>query len=240
MLENKLTDKQKKYYEEREKLNILLPSIALDTIILAVNNNRLYVLLNDLESEFSLVGSFFRTGDTVEKNLERIIKEKVNLNLNISENNSKQIKTYMSPDRDDRGHIITTLYVVFISYVEDVKGQWFEVKFDDAVKLFKNEDLIIEANYDFVKGPLKFSDKEGHGYMLFDALNFLKNDIYKNGTLLKVFTNGFTFRDAWLFLENFENLNLTRTNVRRKLLSIVKETNEIKKENKSYAQIYKI
>lgn len=256
-----LTQNQYNYYHERDNLNIVLPSIAVDAIILSEKNNELYMLLQKYDSnKLGLIGSFIQTGLSFEDNLNQIVYQKTG--LDVSNNYKKQISIYDSPNRDDRGHIITTSYIIFTEYKEIENCIWvkiindtdnlnqnryvyidfekeyvdYEEPLDQSITLNKNE---VDDNQSF-NYELKFDNYQGHGTMIYDAISYLHETLFTKGELLKVYTNGFTTTESWKLIENFYDQSFARTNIRRKILNISENTHTTKLENTTHSKIYKI
>lgn len=237
-----ITKKQRNYYEDRDELNIVLPSVAIDLMIFAQKDNQLYLLMQqDQNKDYFLVGSFMQAHQTIEENIQSIIKSKTDLKQEI--NDYQQIKTYTHPNRDDRGHIITILYAVFIDFELSSKAHWLKVSTGpDIICLANNTGPVIQIDYQGQsQGQIKYTNIEGHGYMIAETIKQLIDQFFKTGQLLNVYKNGFTIQDAWLLYESLTNENSTRTNVRRKLLKIIKIIpGRIRRNGTSYAQVYTI
>lgn len=232
----KLNEEQYNYYKEREKY--LIPSNAIDVVVLSQYNNKPYLLLNKLEegkeTKYSLIGGFARINKTFDESVEEIVKEKSGLDF--TEIPKQQIKTYSHPKRDSRGHIITTLYVIYIPYQEVENCEWFQVILGEGMTLMGQTTTILGADDDL----LKFNGIEGHGDMIKDALIELKETIYDKGEFLKVYTNGFTIREAWLFLQHIFRKELSRTNQRRLILKFSKEAGKERESGKVSAKVYEL
>lgn len=254
-----LTQNQYNYYQERDNLNIALPSIAVDAIILSEKNNELYMLLQKYDSrKLGLIGSFIQTGLSFEDNLNQIVYQKTC--LDVSNNYKKQIAIYDSPNRDIRGHIITTSYIIFTDYKEINNCMWIKINNDDVkenhyVYINFNEEILYEdfSLQEFISlskteiddtlsyhYELKFDQYQGHGTMIYDAISYLHETLFTKGDLLKVYTNGFTTTEAWKLIENFYDQSFSRTNIRRKILNISEDTHTTKLENTTHSKIYKI
>lgn len=264
-----LTQQQYDYYKERDNLNITLPSIAVDAIILAEKNNELYILLQKYDEPFilngvynlielGLIGSFIQTGLSFKDNLNQIVYQKTG--LDISNDYKKQIAIYDNPNRDNRGHIITTSYIVFTDYKEVNNCMWVKID-NDNIKNNHHVYINFEEQYfddDFPFYPyitlnkkevdddqsfdykLKFDNYQGHSTMIYDAITYLHETLFTKGDLLRVYTNGFTTTEAWKLIENFYDQSFSRTNIRRKILNISEDTHTTKLENTTHSKIYKI
>lgn len=225
-----VTEEQYNYYKEREQY--LIPSNAIDVVILTQYNNKPYILLNKIDDKYSLIGSFVKINKTFNESVDLIIEEKTGLNL---KNTAKrQIKTYSHPKRDSRGHIITTLYVMYIPYQEVEGCEWFRIDYEDSIRLIGSKEIDLSKDSKY----LKFNGIEGHGSMLNDALTELKDTLYDKGEFLKVYTNGFTIREAWLFIQHIFNRELSRTNQRRLILKFSKESEIERESGKTSAKVY--
>lgn len=244
---------QYNYYKDREELGVLLPSVAVDGLILAQDNNNLKLLLQEIEGEYSLIGSFIDVGKCFEDNLNSIISKKIG--LDVSSNKKLQIKTYASPERDSRGHIITTLYAVFVDYIKRPLDncKWFDVILSDVgmgIKLVNGEEeILLKLSDDLtnweVDGNLKFKDKEGHGYMISDAFKYFRDTFYDKGDILNIYTKGYTMYEAWKCAESLYGKELSRTNQRRLIEKISLEQRgegviSKRKQGKVYAQVYRL
>lgn len=254
-----LTQNQYNYYKERDNLNIVLPSITVDAIILSEKNNELYMLLQKYDSnKLGLIGSFIQTGLSFEDNLNQIVYQKTG--LDVSNNYKKQMSIYDSPNRDTRGHIITTSYIVFTEYKQVNNCMWVKIDNDDVKENYSvyinfeelcfDDDFTLNEYISLDKYKiddtlsylyeLKFDQYQGHGTMIYDAISYLHETLFTKGDLLKVYTNGFTTTEAWKLIENFYDESFSRTNIRRKILNISEDTHTTKLENTTHSKIYKI
>lgn len=248
-----LSEEQYTYYKDRDSMGILLPSVAVDGMILSQVDNQIKVLLKELEGEYSLIGSFIEAGKGFEDNLNNIVHKKTG--LDVSSDKKIQIKTYGNPDRDSRGHIITTLYAIFTEYekrpLKDCK--WFDVILSeggDEIRLVNDgEEIILKLSQDFseweVEGGLKFKGIEGHGYMISDAFKYFRNTFYDKGDILNIYTKGYTMYEAWKCAESLYGKELSRTNQRRLIGKISLEQRgegliSKRKQGKVYAQVYRL
>lgn len=233
---HQLSEEQYNYTKSRDE-EYLLPSNALDVVILTQYENKPYILLNKVDdNKYSLIGSFVKYNKTFDESVEDIVKEKTG--LNIRDVSKRQIKTYSHPNRDSRGHIITTLYVMYIPYQEVEGSEWFSVNYSENIYL--ENSLTISLDQDNNSPYLQFNGIEGHGNMIYDALKELKETIYDKGEYLKVYTNGFTIREAWLFIQHIFNKELARTNQRRLLLKFSKESGTERESGKTSAKVYQL
>lgn len=256
---NNLTQTQYNYYQERDNLDIVLPSIAVDAIILAEKNNELYMLLQKYDSrKLGLIGSFIQTGLSFEDNLNQIVYQKTS--LDVSNDYKKQIAIYDDPNRDNRGHIITTSYIIFTDYKEIENCIWAKIDNDDLnrnryvyinfEKEYVDDDEPLLQYIDLNKNEvdddqsfwyeLKFDNYQGHGTMIYDAITYLHETLFTKGELLKVYKQGFTTTEAWKLIENFYDQSYSRTNIRRKVLNISEDTHTTKLESTTHSKIYKI
>lgn len=231
-----LSEEQYNYNKTRDA-NYLLPSNTLDVVILTQYENKPYILLNKVDdNKYSLIGSFVKYNKTFDESVEEIVKEKTG--LNISDVSKRQIKTYSHPNRDSRGHIITTLYVMYIPYQEVEGCNWFEVNYLENIAL--KGEVTISLDDENNSPYLKFNGIEGHGDMIYDALKELKETIYDKGEYLKVYTKGYTIREAWLFIQHIFNKELARTNQRRLVLKFSKESGTERESGKTSAKVYQL
>lgn len=236
-----LTHEQIQYYKERDNLNIILPSIAIDIMIFSQKDNQLYLLMQkDHQNNYSLIGSFMQSHKTIEENLKNIIQSKAELDIDLNQN-YKQIKTYTHPERDSRGHIITILYAIFIDYQLSPLAEWVKIsQHDNDIQLVANQKIITINSKGYADNSLKYNTLEGHGYMIKESMQNLITNYFKTGDILNVYLNGYTMREAWLLYDNMTGKSSSRTNIRRKLLNISQPLSQQKLEGKAYAQLYQL
>lgn len=243
-----VTDKQYYYYKERDEQVGAIPSIAVDGIILSVHNNELYMLMqDDLIHGVSLIGSFMKINHTFKDSLIQIVNDKTG--LDISKSKMIQSKVYDSPHRDDRGHILTACYIIFIDYVEIKNHHWFKVnlnKRERSIQLSANikrhsslpyRDYSITIQDDGVEMngiELMYSGYQGHGTMIYDALTYLDNNLSQTGSLLNVFSNGFTYEDVYYLLKNTYKSMFSRPQIEQLINHVARFYKNERESNQRY------
>lgn len=241
-----VTDQQARYYKERDKLNIALPSVAVDTLIFAQENDKLYLLLEKNDKlQLSLVGSFIKINKTLKESAIEILNEKTGLNVDHYKFINGQI--YDSPNRDPRGHIIALSNYVFIEKTDVSNHEWFEVTYDQRDKIVKikkeNEDRSIYITDDYVEEfglTLLYKDYQGHGTMIYDAVKQLNDTLYTKGLIFNVYTKGYTLTQAWRLTQNFKKSLFSRTGHRRLFEKFSTPTQRYKNENGQQARIFEL
>ncbi len=137
------------------------PASTIDVIINYQNQG--YVLIRRSQKEgdpnslkWALPGGFINYGaENLEQAAVREIKEETNLDIAVSPKD--QFRVYSDPDRDPRGHIITTVFHVDID-IGDLKAS------DDAI------DIGV-FRLDNLPGPLAFD----HEKILTDYKEFINS-----------------------------------------------------------------
>ena len=243
-----VTDKQYYYYKDRDENVGVIPSIAVDSIILSVYQNELYMLMSEAYIHgVSLIGSFMKINHTFKDSLIQIVKEKVG--LDISKAKMIQSKVYDSPHRDDRGHILTACYIVFTDYVPVAGHRWFKVNLDrreQAVKLSTHfnktllkpkRDYMITIKDDGIETngiDLMYSNHQGHGTMIYDAMTYLNDNLNQSGMLLNVFTDGFTYDDVYYLLKNTYQCMFSKPQIEQFINHVARFYKNEKKTNQKY------
>ncbi len=95
------------------------PIPTIDAIIHNERNQILFVKRtnNPFKNYLSLPGGFVNYGERIEDALRREVKEETSLNIEPLE----ILGVYSDPDRDPRGHIISTVFVCLI--MDNLKGK---------------------------------------------------------------------------------------------------------------------
>lgn len=227
--------KIKEAFPEFEK-----PSVAIDTVVLRVKDyeivsnrqmprKRIQVLLvkKDNETQWHLPGTILRLGETPIDSIKRIMNDKVNFG-NIS---FEQLYTVAdNPFRDERGHIISIVYIGMINNSDDIieningseyKSQWFWVghkeKENSNIRRFTGED-----NNESVSSLMYDHDK-----IVADTIERLKGKLLYTDIGFNFVGEKFTLRD----LENTFNA-INERNIagfRRIIANKVEETGIINK-----------
>lgn len=243
-----VTDKQYYYYKDRDENVGVIPSIAVDGIILSVHNDELYILMqDDLLHGISLIGSFMKINHTFKYSLIKIVKEKTG--LDVSKSKMIQSKVYDSPYRDDRGHILTACYIIFTDFVEIENHHWFKVnlnKREQSVQLSAHikrysslayRDYIITIRDDGVEMngiDLRYAGYQGHGTMIYDAMTYLSNDLSQTGSLLNVFSNGFTYDNVYYLLKNTYQSMFSKPQIEQLINHVARFYKNEKTSNQKY------
>ncbi len=83
------------------------PSVAVDTAVLTVSEDRLAVVLVDQEGEARLPGTFLHEGETLHDAVLRSLREKAE----IEGLRPRQLRVFDAPGRDDRGWVLSVAHM---------------------------------------------------------------------------------------------------------------------------------
>lgn len=87
------------------------PSVAVDTAVLTVAEDRLQVVLTDSDRDLRLPGTFLHRGEVLVAAAERALKTKVG----VEGIEPVQLHVFDRPDRDDRGWVLSVAHVAAVS-----------------------------------------------------------------------------------------------------------------------------
>lgn len=188
------------------------PAPAVDAVIFRVvdgevTNNRgvprkaMQVLLikeKDKDGLWHLPGTMLRLGETSYNALDRIISDKAQ----VSDIYFEQLYTVDNrPDRDERGHIISIVYMGIVKDDQDIvlndnskyEASWFWLNLVDAYDKNGNRNmakLVGEHEEDVVISDLEYD----HSLIIEDAITRLKNKLMYTDIGFKFMQNEFTFK----------------------------------------------
>jgi len=106
------------------------PRLAVDGII--IKNKKILLIQRKnkpYKNYYALPGGFVNYGETVEKAIEREIKEETNLKIKVK----KLAGVYSNPQRDPRGHIISLVFLCQLKnnklkFADDAQsGKWVPI-----------------------------------------------------------------------------------------------------------------
>lgn len=196
------------------------------------------------KDKWALPGGFLRSDETVEMCAMREIKEETNL----SPNSIIPIGVFSNPDRDPRGRIISNSFASVISE-QNVKvyggsdaesAKWFSVDFkynnDNyyTLLLTSDEEVITlqlkETNSAFANEKYEIISNSGlafdHGKIIATALDTLKHQAENYDMIFSFLPDKFTLASLQRIMEILLGTSLLTANFRRKISSLVQETDE--------------
>ena len=201
---NATSTKVKEAFPEFEK-----PSVAIDIVLTRVENmventnkrvsaRGLQVLLvkKPDEEEWYLPGTILRLGETPTDAISRIINDKVNIN----DIKLEQLYTVAdNPMRDERGHVISIVYIGIISDTqptadlqrEGYESQWFWVEKPNSETKVRS---FISDKYTEILRDLKYD----HSKIVDDTISKLKEQLLRTDI-------GFSFLGKEFTLKELEN-----------------------------------
>ena len=113
------------------------PSVAVDTALLTVRDEKLCVAVVDREGSRRLPGTFLHEGELLAEAVERSLRQRVGLRGVIP----RQLRTFDAIDRDNRGRVLTVAHMVALPQ-ERLTGIDV-IPVDEAVGLDFDHDLIV-------------------------------------------------------------------------------------------------
>ncbi len=129
--------------------------IAVDAVL--IEGNTVCLVKRDLEpfkGDWSLPGGFLKYGETAESGIKRVMKDKTGLDVNIV----KLVGVFSDPDRDPRGQVISTTYLVEkVNKHSKLKaGPGVESvemhKIKDTTNLAFDHSMVLSTAQDVMKG----------------------------------------------------------------------------------------
>lgn len=149
--------------------NIIGPAVAVDAVLLTIKDEKLCVLLlkaKDPDAHFNWVlpGGMVSLEEDLKDSVERILREKTNVNLNYLE----QLYTFGDPARDTRGRVISVSYFALVDFKDfDLQItsaysgiQWFPVK--ELPEMGYDHPQIVNKALERVRNKLAYSNIAGH------------------------------------------------------------------------------
>lgn len=203
-----IKDQQREWYMNREKL-----FLAVDCIIFGFDEGTLKLLLfkrkvEPLKDEWSLIGSFVRTDETVLEAANRILKDITGL----EDVFMKELKTYSEIDRDPGARCVSI-------------AQYALIRIDDYDKeLVSNHGAFWFPLYDM---PSLVLD---HNQMVKDALGKLRDTARHFPLGFELLPKEFTVPQIQLLYEQIFQMELDSRNFRKKILSFNFLKNTMKKD----------
>jgi len=121
-------------------MNMKSPSVTAD-IIIEIDGGIILIKRKNPPYGWAIPGGFVDYGETLEAAAAREAKEETGLDLE----NLRQFHTYSDPQRDPRGHTVTTVFVA--------RGRGKAQADDDAadLKIFRRENLPQDLAFDHKK-----------------------------------------------------------------------------------------
>jgi 8-oxo-dGTP diphosphatase len=118
------------------------PSVAVDTAVLTVVDDRLHVVLTDSHGELCLPGTFLHEGEVLVEAANRALKDKVG----IKDIEPEQLHVFDRLGRDKRGWVLSVAHVVVVraerlpplgtlhlTPIQDVEGLHLEFDHDEII-----------------------------------------------------------------------------------------------------------
>lgn len=138
--------------------------VATDAVVFGYQNGQIYVLLiqrkiEPFKNSWALPGGFILDNESAEEAITRELKEETGLKTTYLE----QLKTYSTPQRDPRGHVISIAYVGLVN-PSNIKleagtdasdAQWFNL--NELPKLSFDHDTIVTDAFQRLKGKITYA-----------------------------------------------------------------------------------
>lgn len=267
------TDSERKYFEQEasedkyrewykiDNLRYDKPSIAMDNVILAYDksNDSLKILLvvrknRPFKGSLALPGGFMRKNESLENTVIREVKEETGLKL--TNNDFEQLCTLSNPNRDYRGHVLSTSYITYLPEIRDIHGssdvknaQWVTLEINnDSLMLFisGNEIIKIPINLEESKvydnlndyySSLLTSTSEytpkiafDHKLIILNAIKRIQNKLEYAPTALNLLGDSFTLNSARALFKKFnvgkKSAMINNSNFKKMYKNIIAETGE--------------
>jgi 8-oxo-dGTP diphosphatase len=196
------------------------PHVAVDLAILCVDAGVLKVVVmprtdaDDVGGPWALPGGFVHLGQSPEETVDRVLREKLKLEVSHFE----QLATYGAPDRDPRAHVLSITYLAMVP-VADLT----------AITNDRPDLTLASVAVDWPGeegGPARLTDPRGaplplafdHAAVLGDVVKRLRGKIDYTPIAFAFLPARFTLRDVQEVHEAVLGHPLTKPAFRRKLL----------------------
>ncbi len=207
---------EKEYLEKYNPNDFERPSVAVDLLVLTMDENRLKVVLverneHPFKGKLSFPGVFVRIDETLDNAVSRGIKEETGL-TNIY---FEQLYTWGEVDRDPRMRIISVSY---IAIVDPAKIKLTAGERTASVGLYDVEELLdsdIELAFD-------------HKKMLEFARERITNKIEYTNIAFEFLPDEFTLPEVQRIFEIILHKKMHKTSFRQKMAPLVEDTGRMK------------
>lgn len=195
------------WFKENEKGKHEGTQSTIDLVVLQFINNKLQVLLgkrviHPYKDDWTLPGSYIHNDEDFLDTVHRIFKEKLQTDYSDSESRLVQLATYSGKNRDPRGRVISTAYLVYTYQQFNFSGYEWKPLIEASQQpnlAFDHANILYDA---FFRIKDQFSWKPQILFSLGNAEGFGLGDIVK----LK----------AYLYGQDYRQIN--RANLRKKML----------------------
>jgi 8-oxo-dGTP diphosphatase len=179
--------------------------ITADLVVLTIRDSQLMILLvirgkEPFRGELALPGGFLRPNEDLERTARRELAEETGLDLTPLQ--FEQLHTYSRPDRDPRGRVITTAFLIIaadlpvpVGGTDAHRADWVEIE-------------------DSLPGRLAFD----HAEILNDALEKVRSEIEHTNLATRFCSPTFTIPELRRVFEVIWNVPLDPGNFRRKVV----------------------
>lgn len=140
------------------------PSVTTDTLVFSINDkNEFCVLLTKrtempFENYWAIPGGFVDINESLEDNVKRKLKEKINLD----EIKAEQLYTFGKVDRDPRTRVISVVYFSLIPSNTKMElsknAKWFNVNELENLDIAFDHKEIIDLAVHRIRGKIEYSD----------------------------------------------------------------------------------
>lgn len=179
------------------------PALAVDTIVFSIKEDKLVVLLIKIGSgpyknKWALPGGLVQINETLDSAAIRVLKNKTN----IKKGHLEQLYTFGDLDRDIRGQIVSTAYLLLVENIE---------KFD-----VRKTELYTDISWSPVGKlpPMAFD----HGKMIKLAQSRLRSKMLYSNIVYSLLPSAFTLSDLQKIYEIILGRKEDKRNFRKKML----------------------